>query len=60
MPGLTVRIVARLRGFPVGRQFGARIAASRQDGTAFPPPFARSVEQVLGTCLAVSRIVRGG
>ncbi len=59
MPKLTVRMVARLQGFPDEWQFsGGKTAAYRQVGNAFPPPFARAVAESLGTCLSVPRLVR--
>jgi DNA (cytosine-5)-methyltransferase 1 len=44
MPRLTVRMVARLQGFPDDWQFaGGKTSAYRQVGNAFPPPFARAI-----------------
>lgn len=45
-PCLTVRMVARLQGFPDDWQFAGRKTASyRQVGNAFPPPVARAVAE---------------
>lgn len=53
MPKLTVRMVARLQGFPDTWQFaGGKTAAYRQIGNAFPPPVARAVGEQLFACLA--------
>jgi len=56
MPRLTVRMVARLQGFPDDWQFaGSKTQAYRQVGNAFPPPFARAVAENLRACLTASR-----
>lgn len=48
MPRLTVRMVARLQGFPDDWQFsGRKTPAYRQIGNAFPPP----VSQAVGTAI---------
>jgi DNA (cytosine-5)-methyltransferase 1 len=58
MPRLTVRMVARIQGFPDEWQFyGKKTAAYRQVGNAFPPPFARAVGRNLVACLSVPRLV---
>ena len=44
MPRLTLRMTARIQGFPDSWQFtGGKTAAYRQIGNAFPPPVARAV-----------------
>lgn len=59
MPRLTVRMVARIQGFPDEWQFsGGKTAAYRQVGNAFPPPFARAVAENLRACLTSSRAIR--
>lgn len=57
MPRLTVRMVARLQGFPDSWQFaGAKTNTYRQVGNAFPPPFARAIAESLRACLTASRL----
>ena len=44
MPRLTIRMTARIQGFPDDWQFsGKKTAAYRQVGNAFPPPVAHAV-----------------
>lgn len=44
MPKLTIRMAARIQGFPDEWQFyGKKTASYRQIGNAFPPPVAREV-----------------
>lgn len=58
MPRLTVRMVARLQGFPDDWQFsGGKTAAYRQVGNAFPPPFACAVAAQVRACLTAKRLV---
>jgi DNA (cytosine-5)-methyltransferase 1 len=52
LPHLTVRMVARLQGFPDNWQFsGAKTAAYRQVGNAFPPPVACAIATNVRACL---------
>jgi len=55
MPKLTVRMVARLQGFPDAWQItGRKTAAYRQVGNAFPPPVAKA----LGTAIVSALLVK--
>lgn len=59
MPRLTVRMVARLQGFPDNWRFnGRKTTAYRQVGNAFPPPVAKAVAQNLKVALSVQRIFK--
>ncbi|MGO8757677.1 MAG: DNA cytosine methyltransferase [Terracidiphilus sp.] len=59
MPRLTVRMAARLQGFPDDWQFaGGKTAAYRQVGNAFPPPVARAVAVEVRRCLEVAARLR--
>jgi DNA (cytosine-5)-methyltransferase 1 len=52
VPRLTVRMVARLQGFPDDWQFcGRKTQSYRQVGNAFPPPFARAIAESVRACL---------
>lgn len=52
MPRLTVRMAARLQGFPDDWEFvGGKTAAYRQVGNAFPPPVACAVASRVRRCL---------
>ncbi|HYI09509.1 MAG TPA: DNA cytosine methyltransferase [Thermoanaerobaculia bacterium] len=52
MPKLTVRMVARIQGFPDSWQFaGRKTAAYRQVGNAFPPPVAEAVATAIRRAL---------
>ena len=52
MPRLTVRMVARVQGFPDDWQFsGKKTAAYRQVGNAFPPPVAAAVASGIAASL---------
>jgi DNA (cytosine-5)-methyltransferase 1 len=55
-PRLTVRMVARLQGFPDSWKFhGGKTTSYRQVGNAFPPPVARAVAQNLRVALSVQK-----
>jgi DNA (cytosine-5)-methyltransferase 1 len=52
-PKLTLRMVARVQGFPDGWQFAGRKTASyRQIGNAFPPPVAEAVGRAIANAFA--------
>lgn len=58
MPRLTVRMVARLQGFPDSWEFsGRKTAAYRQVGNAFPPPVASAVATNILEALTVRRSI---
>jgi DNA (cytosine-5)-methyltransferase 1 len=51
-PRLTVRMAARIQGFPDGWRFvGGKTASYRQVGNAFPPPVARALGLAIGAAL---------
>lgn len=53
MPRLTVRMVARIQGFPDDWHFsGKKTAGHRQVGNAFPPPVACAVGQSISAMLS--------
>lgn len=59
MPKLTVRMVARLQGFPDDWEFsGKKTASYKQVGNAFPPPFAKAIAECVKACLTVRRLVQ--
>jgi DNA (cytosine-5)-methyltransferase 1 len=52
LPRLTIRMVARLQGFPDDWDFaGRKTAAYRQVGNAFPPPVARALAGAIAAAL---------
>lgn len=54
MPRLTIRMTARIQGFPDEWQFsGKKTAAYRQIGNAFPPPVARAVGKQIVAALGI-------
>lgn len=54
MPRLTVRMVARLQGFPDDWEIhGRKTSAYRQVGNAFPPPVAQAVAMKVNTALTM-------
>jgi DNA (cytosine-5)-methyltransferase 1 len=56
IPRLTVRMVARLQGFPDSWQFhGKKTSSYRQIGNAFPPPVARAVANRLKIALSTQK-----
>ncbi len=60
-PKLTVRMVARLQGFPDSWQFsGSKTAAYRQVGNAFPPPVARALGLAIAAALGSAGIGSAG
>ena len=58
-PRLTVKMVARLQGFPDAWEFmGKKTVAYRQVGNAFPPPVARAVAEQIGLALSAPKANR--
>jgi DNA (cytosine-5)-methyltransferase 1 len=52
LPKLTVRMVARLQGFPDSWEItGRKTAAYRQVGNAFPPPVAKALGAAITAAL---------
>jgi DNA (cytosine-5)-methyltransferase 1 len=61
LPKLTMRMVARLQGFPDSWEFsGRKTAAYRQVGNAFPPPVARALGAAVGAALRHRGTARAG
>lgn len=60
MPRLTVRMVARVQGFPDEWGFwGKKTASYRQVGNAFPPPVAHAVAAAISRAIS-RRVIRRG
>ena len=60
MPRLTVRMAARIQGFPDDWHFvGRKTAAYRQVGNAFPPPVAKAVGESLSRALGAGANIGG-
>lgn len=58
LPRLTVRMVARVQGFPDDWTFlGKKTPAYRQVGNAFPPPVAEAVGRQIAQALTRSNVV---
>src|SRR3954447_4428807 len=58
VPRLTVRMTARLQGFPDDWDFaGRKTAQYRQVGNAFPPPVARAVGEQIANVLEADRLL---
>ena len=56
MPKLTVKMVARIQGFPDTWNFvGKKTPAYRQVGNAFPPPVAKAVVTQIYKCITASK-----
>jgi DNA (cytosine-5)-methyltransferase 1 len=59
MPRLTVKMVAKLQGFPDDWQFaGKKTPAYRQVGNAFPPPVAAAVSGQIKLAVSARKLVR--
>lgn len=58
-PRLTIRMVARLQGFPDSWAFaGKKTIAYRQVGNAFPPPVARAVARQIAAALKAGTLTQ--
>lgn len=58
MPRLTLRMTARLQGFPDEWKFhGSKTTRYRQIGNAFPPPVAKAVARNLSIALRANKMI---
>jgi len=58
LPRLTIRMAARVQGFPDNWEFvGKKTAAYRQVGNAFPPPVASAVGTAIHNALSGTEMV---
>jgi len=59
IPRLTVRMAARIQGFPDHWEFaGKKTNAYRQVGNAFPPPVANAVANKINAALSARKLLR--
>ena len=59
MPRLTVRMCARIQGFPDDWQFvGKKTPMYRQVGNAFPPPVAQAISQRIAMAIEAAAAQR--
>ena len=57
IPRLTVRMVARIQGFPDDWQFfGKKTSSYRQVGNAFPPPVAKAIANKIKIALGAQKM----
>jgi DNA (cytosine-5)-methyltransferase 1 len=59
LPRLTLRMAARVQGFPDDWEFaGGKTHSYRQIGNAFPPPVAAAVAKQLERCLKAGKVLK--